>query len=384
MKIGIDALYIRPGKVGGTESYLRNLIKSLEEFDKDNEYYIFTSKINNESFSFRNKRFHKVLCEVNGENRFLRIMYVSIMLPKIIKKLNLDLLFFPTYVRSYFKIKGVKTISNIQDIQYKHFPQYFSFVQKTVFSIFYKVSLIKSDKIICISNFVKKDLINYFRFITPEKYQVIYNPIDFDKFNNIKCVSMEQIRNKYDLESKKYLLSVASLLPHKNLETLIAAYSLLIKNELYNDIKLVLVGVKAKSTDKLIEKIEMYGLKNHIIIPGFINDDELNTMYHDSLIFISTSTFEGFGMPPVEAMYMKLPTITTRCTSLPEVTLNKALYYDDPMDANQLEKLICNTINKPPKNEILSDISLELKERYSFKTIARHYIDIFNELSDSN
>lgn len=379
MRIGIDALFIRPGKVGGTESYLRNLIKGFEQIDDKNEYFILTTKSNEYSFSFLKNNFHKIICDINGENQIRRVIYTNLFLPSILSKLKLDILFFPTYIRPVYRLKNIITISNIHDIQYKHFPQYFSLLQKITFNLFYRLSLKKSDSIICISNFVLNDLIKEFPDMNKEKYKVIYNPIDFDKFDIIQSAPQEVLEKKFKLKSKKYILSVASLLPHKNILTLIDAFCIYKKfND--NDIKLVLVGVKEKSTNLIMDKIKQNNIANEVVIPGFIQDEELSLLYNNASLFISTSLFEGFGMPPVEAMYKKIPTITTKCASLPEVTLEKATYYDNPKDSNELANTIKMTLSLDLSENELNEVSIEIKNKYALKHISTEYNNHFVEL----
>ena len=379
IKIGIDALYIRPGGIGGTESYLRNLLKGLERVDNENEYYIFASKTNHETFKFTNKNFNVVLCEVDNTKKSSRIIYTSIRLPKLIRKHKIDVMFFPTYVRCIGNIKGTKIVSNVHDIQYKHFPENFPLLKRILFKLVYPLSLIKSDKNICISNFVKQDIKKYFKYINLDKYQVIYNPIDFEKFS-IECdMTFEQLGNKLKIEQKSYILSVSSLYPHKNIATLIRAFSVYKINNNDINFKLVLVGVKESSTNELCKLISKFKIEDSVVIPGFVSDKELNLLYNNASVFVSTSLFEGFGMPPVEAMYRNIPVITTRCASLPEVTMEKATYYNNPSDARELAQVIKNTLNSDAGYS--KEVRKALMEKYSLKNIALTYKQMFEEVS---
>lgn len=378
MRIGIDALYIRPGKVGGTESYLRNLLKGLEFIDDRNEYYIFLTESNYQTFSFTKENFRKINCPITGDKKLSRVFYVNIALPKLINNLKLDIMFFPTYIRPIYKFKKTITVSNVHDIQYKHFPEYFSFLQKVSFNIFYPVSLSLSQHVICISEFVKDDIEFNFKKINKDKFSKIYNPIDFDKFD---CISTDftPVSNAFKITSSEYILSVASLLPHKNVETLIRAFGLY-KYGNANNIKLVLVGIKSKTTSKLGNLIDELDLVNDVIITGFINDEMLSSLYKNARLFVSTSLFEGFGMPPIEAMYKKLPTISTRCASLQEVTKNLAFYYDNPTDSQELSNLIKRVLPLPLDNPRLDYISKVIKDSYELNTICQQYIELFEYL----
>lgn len=289
-------------------------------------------------------------------------------------------MFFPTYIRAINSIRNVKVISNIHDLQFKHYPNYFSRTQRLVFNLFYPISLKKSDRLIAISNYVKDDILNYFGHIPSDKITTIYNPIDFESLDLIATNENVDILTKYNLDKGNYILSVASLLPHKNIPTLIKAFSNLITE--YPGLKLVLVGVKGKSLDKIEKLIKELKIIKNVIIPGFVNDEELSALYSNAKVFVSSSVFEGFGMPPVEAMYKKIPTITTNCASLPEVTLHKATYYKNPYDDKELSNAIREVIMNPPSELELQEISDLIKDRYSFERIAKMYINLFESVYD--
>lgn len=375
MKIGIDALFLRPGKVGGSESYLRNLLKGFSLIDKENEYYIFTSINNYNTFEFNTNNFHLVKCNIDNSNRVKRLYYQNVKLPKQIKKIELDLMFFPTYTRCLDSLNKIKIVSNIHDLQYKHFPEYFSFSKKLVFKIFYPLSIKKSDCLISISNFVKKDVIQYFGQKYSNKIKTIYNPIDF---NGIGIVTSEENLKCFNVDSKKYILSVASLLPHKNITTLIKAFNYFINQS--GDYKLILVGIKGRSTNTVTSLIREFKIEDKVIVTGFVSNEILAALYQNAVLFVSPSLFEGFGMPLVEAMYSKVPVITTREASLLEVTMNKSFYYEPAKDSKILAQKILEVLKNYPSDEELAKLAKEVYQRYNVRKITKEYIEYFKEV----
>lgn len=377
IRIGIDGLYIVPGEMAGTGSYLMNLIKGLECVDNENEYIIFATESNHKCFNITKKNFKIVICDLDNTKRFNRVVYTSLKLPKLIKNNKIELMFFPTYVRCIQNLKGIKIISNVHDIQYKHFKENFSIAKRILFSMTYPLSLRKSDKNICISNFVKQDIINNFKNIDVNNLEMIYNPIDFEKFETKEDNNFDDFGNKFGLVTGNYILSVASLLPHKNIPTLINAFSIYMKRNENSNIKLVLVGMRDKATNGLVELIAKNKIEKNVVIPGFVSDNELNLLYNNASIFVSPSLFEGFGMPPVEAMYRNIPVITTKCTSLPEVTMNEAIYYDNPTDADELSRVIEKTLDNGFVYR--DDINEMLVDKYSIENAANLYKKLFEK-----
>lgn len=380
MRVLIDGLFLRKNKVGGTESYLRNLLKGFSSLEKNNIYYLFLSQntANEINFDFDRNKFKIISCNIDNSNRFNRLIYQNFILPQKIKKINPDIMFFPTYTRCINSLNGVKVVSNIHDLQYKYYPEYFSLTKKLIFNIFYPTSIKKSDYLISISNSVKNDIINFFGNKYKDKIKTIHNPIDFDKISKSEDVNP---LNNIDVEKKNYLLSVASLLPHKNIKTLVKAFNYYNENNNNNNnLKLILVGLKDKSTNKITKLIKELELQKKIIIPGYVSNETLASLYSNALIFISSSKFEGFGMPPIEAMYNNIPVITTRCASLPEVTLEEAYYYDPPDDYKKLANKINEVINEYPSDEKLNEIADKVYKNYNLKKIAQEYINFFEEV----
>jgi glycosyltransferase involved in cell wall biosynthesis len=376
VKIGIDALFLRLGKVGGTESYLINLLKGINKINKKHQYYIFVSYNVKDKFDSFPKRFKIIVCGFNNNNRWRRIIYQNIVLPKVIKKMNLDIMFFPTYVRCLGGLSDIKVISNIHDLQYLHYPRNFGLLKRMIFNIFYPASIQKSDKLVSISNFVKDDIVCKFGDRYKDKINTIYNPIDFEEIHK---VNKPELLKKFDIDADKYILSVASLLPHKNIITLIKAFDWLLKIKRVR-LKLILVGLIGKSTRLIMKTIEKYKIEDKVVILGYVTSDVLSTLYKNAKLFISPSLFEGFGMPVIEAMFSNVPVITTKEASLPEVTMNKAFYYYLPRDYKRLALKIREVLECYPPDSYLSKLSDEVYKKYNKERIAADYINLFESL----
>ena len=191
MKIGINLLSIRPGKIGGGESFIRNLLDGfLNINDLQVEYFLlvprnhikFWCKYNNKS------KFHIVSCALNNNNAITRIFYETIFLNRILKKNNITLLFNPVYLKSIIGKPIVPCISVIHDLQALHYPGYFSKIKLIWLKYIWKHTIKISTKIVTTSNFVKNDILENFN-IDESKIKVIYIPLIFkeryENFNKI-------------------------------------------------------------------------------------------------------------------------------------------------------------------------------------------------------
>lgn len=367
LKAAIDLLWVRPKQVGGIESYIRNLLDGLLELDDKFEFWLLVSQDNSEAFeSYRNDvRIHLEICKVISQQVNKRIIWQNLYLGKKIKSLGLYLCFEPYYCKPFLGTSGIKFVTTIHDLQAIHYPEYFS-LGKVVWMRFAWWNAVRtSAKIIAISNFVKGDILEHFR-VEPDKISVLYNPISINS-NELK--TPEFIERKYNVKEKEFFFSVSSLLPHKNLNVLLEVIRKIKEEDSDLPAKLIISGVGGKSRDILQNKIAEYGLNDNVCLTAFIDNDERNALYKYSKAFLFPSIFEGFGMPPVEAMKVGTPVVTTRKASIEEVTQGKATYVNDPYNADEW----ISQIKKCRSKQI--DFSV-----YDKKVIGTLYLEIFNSV----
>lgn len=369
MKIAIDLLWVKPQKSGGIEAYIRNLLDGLLSLDSNDKYILLVARDNELTFNkyIEDCRFQKIICNVNSSNIKKRILWQNLRLEKILLKNKIDVFFEPVYSKPLTFSKKIKYITTIHDLQALHYPEYFSKFKYLWMKYSWKYAINTSNKVITISNFVKEDMIEKYS-INPNKIEVIYNPIVVSK----ELVDFEVIKEKYSIDYKSYYYTVAQLLPHKNLETLINVIRCIKSNNINLPQKLLITGINGKSINVLMELINKYDLQENIIFTGYISDEEKNTLYKNCNVFLFPSIFEGFGMPPVEAMILGAKVITTKYTSLYEVTQGKACYVDNPY---KIEEWMEQILNIQTAENITLDYSI-----YGKKIIAQKYLGVFKKI----
>lgn len=367
LKLAIDLLWVRPSQVGGTESYIRNLLNGLLELKDNYEIWLLVSRDNEESFSKygEDKRIHIHQCNIASANVGKRIIWQNFYLGKVIKNLKINKCFEPYYAKPFLGCKGITFFTTIHDLQALHYPEYFSKAKVAWMKRSWRNDVKTSKYIITTTNFVNEDISKMYS-VDKGKTTTIYIPISINKTD---VVNFEQISNKYGVNRDEYYFTVSSLLPHKNLETVLTAFAKIDKEKIELPCKWIISGVGGESREKLQNKIDKYGLKGKVVLTPFISNTERNTLYANAKAFLFPSIFEGFGMPPLEAMYMGTTTITTRKTSLEEVTQGAANYVENPLDPDEwIEKML-----NAKKNGTV-DFS-----RYDPHVIARQYLDLFSK-----
>lgn len=324
-RIAIDLLWLRPGKVGGTESYIRNLLDGWMKLQETFDFTLLVSKDNADTFRKyeSDKRFHLLIADVNSQGIARRIIWQNLHQNRLLRKNGFNRCFEPVYCKPWFNGK-IQYTCVIHDLQAYHYPQYHPLHEILYSKLCWQMDAWNAKKIIAISNWVKADIEQKYH---RKDVEVIYNPI-LIKENALTDFAV--LRDRYGIEEKQFFYTVSQLIPHKNLSTLIKVMKRIKEQEKDLPQKLLISGINGNAAGSLVKEIEQSGLKENIVFTGYIQEEERNTLYKNCHSFLFPSVFEGFGMPPVEAMVFGAKVITTKCTSIPEVTQNKALYVDDP------------------------------------------------------
>ncbi|MCI8535434.1 MAG: glycosyltransferase family 4 protein [Hungatella sp.] len=360
-KCAIDLLWVRPKQVGGIESVARNLLDGFLLLNDDFELWLLVSKDNADSFKHYAKdlRFHIEVCDIRSANVGKRIIWQNIHFGKKVRSLGLNKCFEPYYCKPILGTRGVTFTTIIHDLQAIHYPEYFS-KGKVAWMKFSWWNAIRTSKtVVAISEYVRNDILAQYK-VRPEKVVTIYDPITVDK-NDVADVSI--IEDKYGIKKGEFFFTVSSLLPHKNVITLLDVMKEIKDKEIDLPKNLIVSGVGGKSREPLLERIQQLGLSDNVQLTPFIENDERNALYKYCKVFLFPSVFEGFGMPPIEAMLFETPVVTTRKTCLEEVTQGKANYVDDPYDISDWIRKI----------KMCSYISMDFS-RFEITKIAREYL----------
>ncbi|AGY76811.1 glycosyltransferase family 4 protein [Clostridium autoethanogenum] len=204
---------------------------------------------------------------------------------------------------------------------------------------YYRFIYKKAHKIIAITEFAKNEILKYYPMVN-DKISVVYN--GFNNFSK-EPIDVNNINQKIlDLKNGKYILTVSTISPRKNVDGLVKAFNL-IKNKIC-DYRLVVAGKNGWLYENVYKLVDELKLNDKVIFTGGVNDDELKFLYKNAGLFAYPSFYEGFGLPPLEAMSYGIPCVVSNRTSIPEVVGDAAIKVD-PYDLNKLGNKIVEVIN---------------------------------------
>lgn len=268
-------------------------------------------------FRFANKE--DLIIARDIKNSIDRNKYEQFILPKLVnKKYPNAVIHYPDSMAP-FMCKN-KVIITVHDLAFKSLKDVFT--KKTVIwkSIATKLSVKKAKDIIAITNFTQDEIRMHYGQGIANKTEVILN--GFNKFSDDKINESNINKDILSLKKMDYILTVSTISPRKNIDGLIKAFSEIKDNNQY---KLVIAGNNGWMFEKVYEEAEKLGIKDKILFTGKINDDELKYLYKHADIFVYPSFYEGFGLPPLEAMSFKVPCVVSNKTSIPEVVGDAAI-----------------------------------------------------------
>lgn len=285
-------------------------------------------------------------------------------------------LFYPIH-ESLAKFPDIKKIVTIHDLIPVLFPQYNSntkLLENTITSIG------KNNFAICVSENTKKDLLEYAPQIDPNKVFVSLLAASPELFYECKNESkFSEVQEKYNIP-EKYFLSLSTLEPRKNIDHVIRSFVRLISDKKIHDLSLVLVGDKGWDFDEIFREFgHAKDFQDRIIITGRIPDEDLASIYSHANSFYYISFYEGFGLPPLEAMQCGTPSVVSDTSSLPEVVGDAGILLD-PKDQESLVKSMWNLYSDELYRNELSEKSLLQAKKFSWEKTVQQHIDIYKQI----
>lgn len=347
----------------GIERYAMCVTDKMITIDKDNKYVLI---FRNEILPLFIDRIdgQRIRAKVlHGENKLL---FLQITLMKALRKIEADkYIFFAFPGPLLFKSKGI--INTIHDMGAWDSPGAMATLSRYYFRGSYRYAARVSEKIITVSEF-SKGRIHEILGVPKEKIEVVYSAV-YDRILQENVVLFDTVKSEYKLPDK-YIMTLSTLEPRKNMRILLEAFDNIADQVDYD---LVLVGRKGWKMDDVLEE---FGAKDRIHITGFVKDEHLSAVYKNAMCFVFPSLYEGFGLPPVEALALGIPVISSDAASLPEVLMDRAVYFKN----NSVEELEVQLMNiKDNETSMPCSLNEKQKHLFSFEAAAKKVLQMIDK-----
>jgi glycosyltransferase involved in cell wall biosynthesis len=373
MRIGINALYSISSGVGGMETYLRNIVTCILRNDTKNYYVIFANEKNYETFTGEQKNCKKVLCSVKKGLGVKKTFWEQCVLPLQTAKNKIDVLFSPAYISPAFL--SCKSVVTIHCMKYAHHPGDFDTLTLPYLKFFIPLSARRADRIITVSQHTKGELINSLN-VNDKKVSVIYYGVAREFNLDVGCDVKSEL-SQYGIKDK-YILSVAALKPHKNVLSVIKAFSVL-KSKYGLDHTLVLVGQEGKNPSSMNEVVRELSLENDVLFVGGVPNEKLAPLYCGADLFVFLSLYESFGMPLTEAMACGTPVISSNRAAMPEIVGDAGILVD-PYDLEEIAFQMNRVLSDIKLRKDLIEKGLERAIIFSWDKASQKLLSVFDEM----
>jgi len=362
--------------LGGIGIYTREVIKHLLKIDSKNQYILIYPPFGQAHKVFGQFSSHKNVVEVYTKSLIPHAIYWdNFVVPKILNKYSADLVFNPFL--SVPLLGDFKKIFVMHGHEWFTMPQVFWFSERITGKIRMKSIMRVADKIISISNTMTALCIQE-TGIPDYKFRTIYHGVN----ENFKPITdskqLDEMRLKYHLP-EKFILFIGGLYPQKNFSGLINAFSLMV-----NDIphQLVVVGKTRWKYKNDLKLIEEKGLETRIQLLGWVNPEEIPTLYNLADCFVYPSLYEGFGLCLLEAMAAGCPVVAASTGALPEIARDAALLVD-PQNYRQMKDAIMEVIsNVALRHDLVQKGILRAKD-FTWEKCAEETLKLFYEVGSA-
>jgi glycosyltransferase involved in cell wall biosynthesis len=315
-RIGVNALYLIPGGVGGTEIYLRQLLAALARIDTANEYFVFTNLETGADLVPRQANFRWKPQAVHVRFRPTRILWEQTVLPLEASRYRLDVLLNPGFTAPV--LAPCRSVTVFHDMQHKRHPEYFRWFDLPFWRLLLWLAAHRSRNLIAVSEATRADVLHFYS-LPAARVAVIPYGVEAAFFN----------LDRSHLDA--YVLCVSTLHPHKNFERLIRAWA-----RRKREYRLVIPGIRGFHTQVIEALIAELGVGDSVELTGWLPREEMYRLYAQALASIFPSTFEGFGMPVLESLAAGVPLACSDIPPVREVAGDAALFFD-PLDEDAID-----------------------------------------------
>ena len=367
MRIAIDARKLHDFGIG---TYIRNLLRELARIDGETEYVLLCQERDCPLAASLGENFRSVT-----DRSPLYSLREQFSIPHALRREGVDVFHAPHYTLP--PLAGRPSVVTVHDCIHLMFPEYLpnrmalSYARGSIW-----MATRRANRVLTVSESSKRDILRFFD-VPADKITVIYNGID-ERFRlEPPEEEVVRVRERYQLGGD-FVLYAGNVKPHKNLERLIDAFHLLRQDGL-EQLKLVVIGDEVSKYAELRRAVHRFNLHKYVRFLGYMPDETLAVLYRLAAVFVFPSLYEGFGLPPLEAMASGTPVVTSNVSSLPEVAGDAAVLVD-PRDPVSIAGGIRRVLTEPDLRDTLRARGYRRAAEFSWERSVRRIREIYTEV----
>ncbi len=377
MRIGLDAYPLTRGIKAGISYYTHHMVRNILDIDNKNEYFLYTPLSRKVDLSYPNLHFPPI-SDANLVNKFS----TSWMLFNAKRRLNkdkIDIFWGTQGIIPPNLPESVRSLVTIHDLTFYLYPRSMAFINYLIHKFLLKKSIVNAQKIIADSYATANDLKNIFENENiKEKTSVVYCGIDSKFKQSDKALTIEYLVPKFNI-SRKFILYVGTVEPRKNIVGLLKAFKIL-KTKYMIPHQLLLVGPKGWKTAQIIKIYRKFSFReNDVKFLGYVGENDLVRLYGGADLFVIPSFYEGFGMPPLEAMGCGLPVVASNIAIFREV-LGEAALLVDPLNSGEIAECIYKVLSDNELKIGLVQKGFKRSKMFSWKSSAEKMLEAFDSI----
>jgi len=380
LRIGINTLFLIPGEVGGTETFVREVLLAMAKLFLDIEWVLFTNRENDAYLKRIFGQFPHFLFNplpLKATNRYARIILEQVDLPFRVASSRVNLLWSPGYTAPFFV--SCPQVVTIPDMQYRRYPEDLTFLARIVTDVLVRMAARRCRCILAISEFSRREILE-FTHASEKTVRAVHLAAD-PAFARPVPEDIKRQKLKRLLSSEKpYILCIANTYPHKNVHALVESFGRIMDKIPH---QLVLVGKPRLGEPEVQKALRQVPDSSRIQRIFCVDYEDLFVLYQGADLFVFPSLYEGFGLPVLEAMMSGVPVLTTRCGSIPEVGGDKVCYFDPAISTDLASQMVQIVSWKSDyrKNHITA--AQKHASRFSWEQTAEKTIECFRQISES-
>jgi glycosyltransferase involved in cell wall biosynthesis len=378
VRVGVDIRHITDF---GPGTYIRNIVRGLVRFDHENEYSLMGDPARAGEFGDLPPNFRVIAVKPHDTP-----LGEALEFRKLARRERCDVVHVPQLMPMPLlpHCRYVVTVHDVLDYMYR--ASNGSGLRQTLHFHFTRRMLRRAARIFAVSHSTKNDVQRLFGVPAP-RIEVVYNAID-ERFRlgHTSAGDREFIAERYQV-NYPFILYAGRISPHKNIVRIIEAFSALKaaleKEDRFADLKLIIIGDDLSSHPDLRRTVVKSGVQNDVRFLGFVPIDVLRIFYDAAKVFVFPSLYEGFGLPPLEAMAHGTPVVTSNTSSLPEVVGNAAVLVN-PENVFEIMHAVHRVLLDQPLRERLKQRGYEQAGRYSWEASALRILQVYREFGAAN